>query len=41
MLLTEQQYSKARENNILLLKKLSEAEEYTQFLKFELEKAKR
>lgn len=34
--LTEKQYSKARENNILLLKKLGEAEEYNEFLKFEL-----
>ena len=38
---TEKQYSKARENNILLLKKLSEAEEMNEFLKFELDRARR
>ena len=32
--LTEKQLSKARENNILLLKKLGEAEEQSEFLKF-------
>jgi hypothetical protein len=31
--LTEKQYSKARENNILLLKKLGEAEESLEFMR--------